>query len=90
MVSLTGCEYTICRWGDALGLSALPEMVFGSNRVVFVHRPSGVVVDFNAFDALLGVWRVADGTGRVKDYGTTVRTSDAWEKSREYVGHGDV
>ncbi|MQL87649.1 hypothetical protein Taro_020179, partial [Colocasia esculenta] len=39
-------------WEQKLGTSHLPEMVFGDNSLHLLHEKSGLMLHFNAFDAL--------------------------------------
>lgn len=46
----------LCRWEQKLNTSHLPEMVFGESGLTLKHLHTGVMLHFNAMDALAG-WK---------------------------------
>eukprot|EP00270_Netrium_digitus_P012633 TRINITY_DN4130_c0_g1_i1.p1 TRINITY_DN4130_c0_g1~~TRINITY_DN4130_c0_g1_i1.p1 ORF type:complete len:373 (+),score=100.00 TRINITY_DN4130_c0_g1_i1:54-1121(+) len=39
-------------WGEKLGTSHLPEMMFGSSHLSLLHIPTGILLEYGAWDAL--------------------------------------
>eukprot|EP01112_Ceratiomyxa_fruticulosa_P021937 TRINITY_DN7891_c0_g2_i1.p1 TRINITY_DN7891_c0_g2~~TRINITY_DN7891_c0_g2_i1.p1 ORF type:complete len:367 (+),score=89.80 TRINITY_DN7891_c0_g2_i1:162-1103(+) len=63
--------------GKDLGLSLLPEMVFGGNFLRVQHEESGFELNFNVYDALSLVSKEVDQNIKVS-------AASAWSKSRTH------
>lgn len=55
---------------------SLPEQLFGHSRVTLTHAPTGLVIDFNAFDALHG-WQ-EEGLPPLQ-----VKVASSWQQARQ-------
>lgn len=53
----------------------IPEMIFGENLVAIEHQPTGVKLEFNAYDALDRVSKTEEGM-------LQVAYSEEWKKDR--------
>jgi len=70
-------------WEEKMApLVALPEMLFGNNRLTMVHRASGIQIEFNAFDALSLVNK--------NECDVELVYSEAWQKSRTASGEQET
>uniref|UniRef100_A0A7S4GGT6 TIP41-like protein n=1 Tax=Eutreptiella gymnastica TaxID=73025 RepID=A0A7S4GGT6_9EUGL len=61
-----------------MGVSTLPEMIFGDNQVTFFHEPSGLTLDFNCFDAIRGAKHKEGG-----EEDPVVKYAGTWKAKRE-------
>jgi len=74
LAELNGKVCTLCLYEETLGLPALPDMTFSNNSLTIRHKDSGLVIKFNAFEALAGVDKRRD----------PLQVADAsdWQRSR--------
>lgn len=70
------CDY--CKYDLILSMAHLPDMTYASNHLRLVHKQSGLVIEFNALDALAPIV--------IKSYGLPVglkvSASEAWLRAR--------
>ena len=66
------------RWSTRLGF-ALPEMVYGNNRLALLHEPSGTLLSFSGWEALSQVIRTN------KEDQIKVPFADEWAANARFV-----
>ncbi|OTF78520.1 TIP41-like protein [Euroglyphus maynei] len=70
------CQY--CKYDLILSMAHLPDMTYASNHLRLVHKPSRLIIEFNALDALAPIV--------IKSYGLPVglkvSASEAWLRAR--------
>lgn len=69
---------TFCKYDLILGMAHFPDMTYAANWLRLRHRPSGLVAEFNALDALMPV--IGHGIGLPR--GLKVSPSEAWLRAR--------